>query len=130
MVKGVVIGHGNFAKAIVETVEKIVGKQEFVEVVSNIGFSCEDLTKKIKDVLNRDNKDETLIFVDLPGGSCTISCYNLLKDDRDLNIICGVNLPMLLEFFMLREKHTAAELVAILIKKGQENIFKLKSRNE
>jgi mannose/fructose-specific phosphotransferase system component IIA len=66
--------------------------------------------------------------VDLPGGSCTISCYNLLKNTETLNVICGVNLPILLEFFVLREQYSAKELVPILIKKGKENIFKLEQK--
>jgi mannose/fructose-specific phosphotransferase system component IIA len=47
---------------------------------------------------------------------------------QTLNVICGVNLPILLEFFVLREKYSAKELVPILIKKGKDNIFKLEQK--
>jgi mannose/fructose-specific phosphotransferase system component IIA len=130
MVRGIIIGHGDFAKAIVATVEKIVGEQPDIEVISNTGLSCETLSEQIVRVLNEKKEADTLIFLDLPGGSCTISCYTVLKDHRDLNVISGVNLPMLLEFFMLREKHTAYELVPILIKKGKENIIQLRCKDE
>ena len=130
MVKGIIIGHGEFAKAMVTTAEQIVGKQSNLEVVSNKGLSCDSLSERIGKIIESSEKTQTIIFLDLPGGSCTISCYTLLKNNRDLNVICGLNLPMLIEFFMLREKHSADELVAILIEKGRKNIFKLRSKNE
>lgn len=130
MVRGIIIGHGTFAEAMVVTAEKIVGEQPDIEVISNEGFSCETLSKQIVQVLDKKKEADTVIFLDLPGGSCTISCYSVLKNHRDLNIISGVNLPMLLEFFILREKHTARELVPILIKKGKENIIQLRCKDE
>ena len=130
MVRGIIIGHGTFAEAMVATAEKIVGEQRDIEIISNEGFSCERLSEQIVRVLQEKKEADTLIFLDLPGGSCTISCYTVLKDHRDLNVISGVNLPMLLEFFMLREKHTARELIPILIKKGKDNIIQLRCKNE
>jgi PTS system mannose-specific IIA component len=130
MVRAVIIGHGEFAKAMVDTAEQIVGRQPDVEIVSNKGFSGEKLSEKIAQIIGLQKVPDTLIFLDLPGGSCTISCYALLKNNSDLNIISGINLPMLIEFFMLREKHTARELVPILIKKGKDNIIQLRRKNE
>jgi len=128
MVRGVIVGHGPFAEVILKTAEQIVGKQQLMDVVSNKGLSGAMLIEKIKKAIGPDKGRDTVVFVDLPGGSCTISCYNLLKNMNDLNIICGVNLPILLEFFMLREKYSAQELVPILIKKGKENIYKLEQK--
>lgn len=128
MTRGIIIGHGRFAREIVNTAEKIVGKQPDIEVISNIGFSSDALCQKIEEVLRSNEKEEAIVFVDLPGGSCTISCYSLLKEYGELNVICGLNLPMLIEFFMLREKHSAHDLIPILIKKGRDNIFKLEAR--
>jgi mannose/fructose/sorbose-specific phosphotransferase system IIA component len=128
MVRGIIIGHGDFARTLLTTAEQIVGKQTGVTVITNIGLSGEHLREKIEQALDQRDKQETIIFVDLPGGSCTISCYHLLKKTKSLNIICGVNLPIILEFFMLRNKHTAKELVPILLKKGRENIFQLKDK--
>lgn len=128
MVRAVIVGHGVFAENMLKTAEGIVGKQELVDVLSNVGLSCAVLDDQLRNLIEKDRKHETIFFVDLPGGSCTISCFKLLKDENNLHIICGFNLPMLIEFFMLREKHTAGELVPILIKKGRENIFKLEKK--
>jgi mannose/fructose-specific phosphotransferase system component IIA len=127
MIKALVIGHGEFADSVVRTAETIVGKQEEVQVVTNTGLSCETLGKKIKELVGQD-VDNTIIFLDLPGGSCTISCYTILKDFPRLLIISGVNLPMLIEFFMLRDKCSARDLVPILIEKGKDNIIQLRCK--
>ncbi len=128
MIKGIIIGHGDFARALLDAAERILGKQKMVEVISNANLSCESLTQLIKEKLPRDSQ-KVIIFVDLPGGSCAISCLNLMKENRDLNIICGINLPILIEFFLLRERHSIDELVPILIKKGKDNISKIGAGN-
>lgn len=129
MIRAIIIGHGDFAEAMVDTATRIVGKQENVEIMSNKACSCDSLRQKIVEKLGEKNCRETIIFLDLPGGSCTISCYALLRDRPDLHIISGINLPMLIEFFMLREKHSVNELVPILIKKGKDNIIQLRCKN-
>lgn len=128
MIRGIIIGHGDFGSAMLSVAERIVGKQENVDVVSNAGLSCDSLIQKISNVVGS-VPGEKIVFVDLPGGSCTISCMKLLKTYRELNIICGVNLPILLEFFLLRDKYTAKELIPLLIKKGKDNIFELGGTN-
>jgi len=128
MIRGIIIGHGNFAETMLKTAEQIVGKQDFVEVVSNTGLSYTLLNDKLDKVVSHTDKHETIVFVDLPGGSCTISCYSLLKDQENINVICGINLTILIEFFMLREKYRADQLAPILVKKGKESIFKLEKK--
>ncbi|OGC41460.1 hypothetical protein A2Y85_05915 [candidate division WOR-3 bacterium RBG_13_43_14] len=129
MIRGIIIGHGDFAQAMMNTAKQIVGEQDQVDIISNTGQSCSGLVQIIERSLNAEPKSEIIIFLDLPGGSCTISCYNLLRKQPDLNIICGLNLPMLIEFFMLRDKYAAYDLVSILIKKAHDNIFKLGRKN-
>ena len=129
MIRGIIIGHGDFAQAMLKTAEQIVGEQSEVEVVSNRGMSCDSMISTIDSILQNGDIDRTIIFLDLPGGSCTISCYSLLKDKSNLHIVSGVNLPMLIEFFMLRDKYSAEDLVTILIEKGKANIIKLRCKN-
>jgi PTS system mannose-specific IIB component len=128
MLRGI-IGHGDFAEAMLKTAEQIVGEQAEVEVISNRGLSCDSIVDTINGAILKDDVDRTIIFLDLPGGSCTISCYSLLKEKRNLHIISGVNLPMLIEFFMLRDKYAADELVTVLIEKGKANIIQLRCKN-
>jgi len=125
MVRGIILGHGNFAKSLFETAERIVGNQPFVDTLSNEGLSSDTLCERLKVIIEKNKEYESIIFVDLPGGSCTISCAKLMKDNPTLKIICGINLPILIEFFILRESHPLDELISILLKKGRDNIFQL-----
>lgn len=129
MIKGIIIGHGNFARVLLDTVEKILGKQEMVEVFTNENLSCEALAETLRKTVSADNQ-EKILFVDLPGGSCAISCLNLLNNFKNIKILGGVNLPMLIEFFILREKYGLDELVPILLKKAKDNILILGSNIE
>ena len=69
MVRGVIIGHGSFAEAMLKTATQIVGEQPLIDVVSNTGLSGTLLNEKIRKVIQRDTEHETIVFVDLPGGS-------------------------------------------------------------
>ena len=129
MIRGIIVGHGNFAEAMLKTAEQIVGEQLEVEIISNQGLSCDSMISTIDGILQKGDIERTIIFLDLPGGSCTISCYSLLKDKKDLHIVSGINLPMLIEFFMLRDKYSAGDLVTILIEKGKANIIRLRCKN-
>lgn len=130
MVRGIIIGHGDFAKAMVNTAEHIVGEQVGLVILSNRGCSCDSLADHVADIVKKDDLENTIIFLDLPGGSCTISCYKVLKNYPSLKIISGINLPMLIEFFVLREKYSAQDLVPILLKKGRDNMIQLGVNNE
>ena len=128
MIRGIIIGHEAFAETMLRTAEGIVGKQKLVDVISNSGMSCSILNDRIEKMLGQNKTNETIVFVDLPGGSCAISCYGVLRNIPDLNVVCGINLPVLIEFFMLREKYQAQELVPILVKKGRESIFRMEQK--
>ncbi len=64
----------------------------------------------------------TIIFVDLFGGSCPMVCGALKRERKNIAVICGVNLPMLLEFTFAREKMKFAELVNHLTNAGKDGI--------
>lgn len=124
MVNAVIVGHGGFAQALIDAAERIVGKQEGITALSNQGLSCATMCGAIETALGSAG-DDPIIFVDLPGGSCAISCLTLMKERKGVTVITGVNLPMLIEFLLLRERYNREDLVAMILKKGKENIMQL-----
>ncbi|MEO0225343.1 MAG: hypothetical protein ABIL05_00160 [candidate division WOR-3 bacterium] len=125
MTKAIIVGHYNLPRALSETLESIVGKLDDVLFISNTGLSSEKLTQEVKRAIDILSPEETIIFVDVPGGSCAISCLNILKTFKGIPVICGVNLLMLLEFFINRERYPRDRLVEILVAKGRESIKRL-----
>lgn len=115
MIKIVVAAHGNFAKSLVDTAELIVGKQKNLYAISNEkNDSLTHLQDKIKSLLiDVIDKDGVLILTDMMGGSPNnVSCK--LFDSFNVEIISGVNLPMLLS--------------AVFASKNTENILQLSEK--
>lgn len=118
MIGAVIIGHDQFAEALVNATFSIVGEQKKVVAISNRVRSMHDLTDLIQSKVSE--MGEAVVFTDLPGGSCTIACKSL-----GVPIITGVNLPMLLEFMLIREKHSIDELAEIMEKTGRKGIRRI-----
>lgn len=109
-------------QALIETLSSIVGPAEGIVSISNKGLSSERLLSEINEALDQLNPDESILFVDVPGGSCAISCMTIIRQRKNVPIICGVNLLMLLEFYINRERYPRDQLVEFLVGKGKDSI--------
>lgn len=128
MVGLVVASHGRLAEELVSTAEQIVGKLPAV-ACCNIqpGTSLEDLRAKMKQaVMSVDQGDGVILMADLFGGTpCKESLMMCSERARcgKLEVLAGVNLPMLLKANSLRsEELPLAELATQLASYGQRNI--------
>lgn len=114
--RGILLAHGGMAEGIVDAVRHITGADEEVLVpLSNRGLSAAALAEEVR---TRMGPGPTLLFTDLKSGSCGFAAHLLARDLKDLVIISGVNLPLLLEFVMLRQL-PLEELVPRLLEKGR-----------
>lgn len=83
----------------VKSLELLMGEQKNVTGLGlHQGESVDDLKNKVLEVLdnNNDQYDETIILVDLLGGSPSNVALRSLANYRDLKIITGLNLPVLI----------------------------------
>lgn len=118
-VQGIVLGHGSMAEGLVDAVARIAGIGEDILVaVSNDGKSPEILGEELAAILDR---GPTVIFTDLPSGSCALTARICCKDRPSEAVIFGVNLPILLDFVFNREL-SLEELVPRLLMKGRGGI--------
>lgn len=117
-VRGVVLAHGSMANGLIDAVRQITGAEEDVLIpLSNHGLSPEALSAEVRAKVD----GATIVFTDLPSGSCGFAARRHCKDCPDLITISGVNLPMLLEFVMYREL-PVEQLVPRLLAKGRGSI--------
>lgn len=128
MVGVVIASHANLCEGLVNAVSLIAGKQEQVET---IGLFHEDgieqFKQKVFDAIERvDTGDGVICFVDFIGGSPANAMMEYSRE-HDLRCVVGVNMPMLLEMFLSREGKTPAELEAMCIETGRNNIDSLKN---
>jgi len=99
--RGVVVGHGGVAAALVAAAEEISGVRGALVAVSNSGLDKAALEAR---VLAAAGGEPSIIFVDLPSGSCLFAAMRQLPSHPELRVVTGVNLVMLLEFLFHRER--------------------------
>jgi mannose/fructose-specific phosphotransferase system component IIA len=119
-VRGVIVGHGDMARGLVDAVRRIAGEQASgLEAVTNEGKGPDALRK---DVDSAAGEGPAIVFVDLQTGSCgAAAAYACRGSGHPRAVICGVNLPMLLDFVFHRELALNA-LVTRLVENGRAAI--------
>jgi len=124
MVGIVIVTHGDLGTELLRTAEEIVGKLPRVEAVSiQAEEKIERARKKIEAVLQRVNDGSgVLILTDLFGGTPSNLVLSYLESGR-VEVVTGVNLPMLMKLPALREERNLRALAEKLAKYGQRNIL-------
>ena len=119
VVKGVVVGHGEMPQGLVDAVRHIAGDSAAdLVAVSNAGKSPAQLTEELNAAAG---SGPVVVFTDLQSGSCGIAAAYSCRDRERRAVICGVNLPMLLDFVFHRDL-PVRELADRLVEKGREAI--------
>lgn len=125
MIGLVVAAHGHLAPELIAATEQILGRQKAIAQCSvDPGASAETLKSKLQEAINRvDEGDGVLVLADLLGGSpCTQSLSLCQKEN--LEVVTGVNLPMLVNAYSLRnEGLKVLELAQKLVEHGQKTIM-------
>ncbi|CCK80366.1 PTS sugar transporter subunit IIA [Desulfobacula toluolica] len=118
------VTHANLGSSLVETVEFILGsKQDNLFSVSiNILEDPDSLRKKIKKGISKVITDNgVIIFTDMFGGTPSNLSYAFLEEGR-VEVISGVNLPILLKAVKSRSKMDMEKLTSSLIEHGKKSI--------
>lgn len=120
MIGVIIAAHGNLASEIIATAEKSLGKQEHLEAVSmRVGEWAGDLKNKLNAVLKMAAIDDVIVLADIFGSSFTNECVCIAKN---VAVVTGVNLPMVLKVLTYRKRTDLRELVSLACKGGREGI--------
>ena len=93
-----IVAHGELAEVLSRVVEKILGTPFGVETVS-VGWEddVEASRKRVEEALRRANRGRgVLILTDMFGGTPTNIVLPFLRE-KDVEIVTGMNLPMLVK---------------------------------
>jgi len=115
-VRAVVAGHGSFAEGLLSAVEQITGRAEVFVGVTNRGLSARDVEQRLREVVA--STGATVIFTDLPAGSCTMAARRLQREQPGLAVVTGVNLATVLDF-AFRDDEGVASAVERAAEKGR-----------
>ena len=123
MIGLVLVTHAGLATALKMSAEMIVGTIECcitVEVAPN--ELADDIMARVVSAVEAVQADGAIIMTDLFGGTPSNMAMSFLKEGC-IEVVTGVNLPMLIEFSSRRERMPVAELATGLQRTGREGII-------
>jgi mannose/fructose-specific phosphotransferase system component IIA len=115
---GVVVCHGELARAMIGAAEQISGVTGALIPVSNTGCDRDTLEER---VLAAVAGRPAVVFVDLASGSCLFAVLKRLRSETSVKVVTGVNLAMLVDFLFHRAL-PPAEAASRAAAAGQESI--------
>src|SRR5436190_21832436 len=124
MIGGLIVTHGRLAIELLNAAEQIVGEIHHVAAVSlgwhdEVDTAAASIGKAIERVRTPDG---VLILTDMFGGTPTNIASTFL-DEGKVEIVTGVNLPMLIKFAQLGEGPTLAAAAKAVREQGQSSIY-------
>ena len=125
MINAIIITHGELATQIVKAAKAIVG---FADGVIALGIDETDGTDEIRERLKAALKDAkeaggVIIFTDMFGGTPTNIALPFIEDGM-VEVITGVNLPIVIKFLNNRGDYNLKDLSALLFDYGQKSIVR------
>ena len=117
-----VMTHGGLAFEFVRALETIVGPVDRVRALS-IGWDVD--LKEARDTVQKaieevDPGGGVLILTDMFGGTATNLTLSFLREG--IEVITGVNLPMLIKFANIRTSSSLKEAASVIKEQGQRSI--------
>ena len=119
----VIVAHGRVGECLMEAVQGILGTQSNWVAVSNSGMGLGDLNEAVASAVAGLASDcEVVMISDMPGGSCHHVCQEIVAEGTGVRALTGVNLMMLLEFFVKRDRTGVDELIHMVKERGRDAV--------
>ncbi len=126
----IIATHGVAANQLLKTTEMLIGEQENVATIDFVpGENAETIMGKYQEKLANElaHCDQVLFLVDTWGGSPFNAANRVANDQDNMNVVTGVNVPMLVETFMARDDNPSLEeLTAIALETGRTGVRALR----
>ncbi len=126
----IIATHGVAAEQLLKTTEMLIGEQSDVATIDFVpGENAETIMGKYQEKLANElaHCDQVLFLVDTWGGS-PFNAANRVSEGKDnMDIVTGVNVPMLVETFMARDDGPSlSELVEVALETGRLGVRALR----
>lgn len=124
MIGALIVTHGRLANELLTAAQKIEAKASAIEAVPlEWTDSVDEAREKIRLALERiAEADGVIIFTDMFGGTPSNISLSFLEKGR-VEIITGVNLPMVVKFATMQEgAHDVSVLAHTIVEKGSKAI--------
>src|SRR4030066_1843702 len=124
MVGILIVSHGRLADALISSVQSLVGNLEKIKGVPIWSRDREDEVKHRiqKEMAEVDDGDGVVILTDIFGGTPTNLSLSFLEDEK-VEVVTGVNIPMLLTLASYRKGRSLTESGSLLKRSGRRGII-------
>ena len=124
MIGGLIVTHGRLAIELLNAAEAIVGDLQNIATVSigwhdDVAMASSMVEKGIRRV---DTGSGVLVLTDMFGGTPTNIASTFL-DEGVIEVVTGVNLPMLIKLIQIGAEVDLAEAAKLVGENGQNNIY-------
>ncbi|MCP4746147.1 MAG: PTS sugar transporter subunit IIA [Desulfobacteraceae bacterium] len=124
MIGIVIVSHRQLGEALIDCVEFILGEKPdaLTSVSVDLRENAADLRAKIEKSIKKVNSRKgVLILTDMFGGTPSNLSYSFLEEGQ-IEVISGVNLPMVIKAVSMRSEKNLAELMEYLVNFGKRSI--------
>ncbi len=124
MIGVLITTHGNLGNELIKAAELIKGPlSDILHVSVDQSKNVEDIKKEIGNAIKKLDKEKgVLVLTDLFGGTPSNISLSFMKDQK-VEVVTGVNLPMLLKLSEVKEGMTLREFACFIKEHGQKNIY-------
>ena len=123
MIGIVIVSHANIAKEMLGVIEHIVSPQDQLIAISI--FPKDDMEKKRQEILDSVKKVDSgkgvVVLTDMFGGTPSNLAISVMENEK-IEVVAGVNLPMLIKMMSTRRKKKIKELIKISQESGRKYI--------
>ncbi|MCB1548994.1 MAG: PTS sugar transporter subunit IIA [Hyphomicrobiaceae bacterium] len=123
MIGLVIVTHGGLAREFQAALEHVVGPQERIETIS-IGPE-DDMEERRNQILSAvaraEAGDGVIVLTDMFGGTPSNLAISVM-DERKIEVIAGINLPMLIKLASVRADTPITEAVDLAKEAGRKYI--------
>lgn len=126
----IIATHGVAAEQLLRTTEMLIGEQSDVAYIDFVpGENAETIMTKYQAKLENElaHCEQVLFLVDTWGGSPFNAANRVIGEKTNMDIVTGVNVPMLVETFMARDDNPSLEeLVEVALETGRLGVRALR----
>ncbi|RMC23640.1 MULTISPECIES: PTS sugar transporter subunit IIA [unclassified Lactobacillus] len=116
--------HGNSATELLKSAEMICGKQDNCQTVKfEMGEELDELLNDLDQKIGL-LSNSIICLTDLKGGTPFNMLIKLVEKYPNMEIITGVNIPMLLELFINRSQVSSSKLIDMIVEAGKTGIYR------
>ena len=118
----ILVSHFGLATGMKTALEFIVGEQPNLYAVELDEQGIEKFKEKFSELKKEQFEGTTIIVSDIPAGSPGATAYSVLKENGDVRLLSGMNLPLLLELALSGMTKPIEQLLPESIESAKETI--------